>query len=271
MKYLLLLITTFLFTLQILPAQNKLLFTPLSANVFEPRVGAMYQFDDEKLRLDIGTSVDLLEIYKNDNSEIRFGTDFFTFTRLRSEGRLKFPVETSDYFFGVNFSNKFKYNGLDMSSRLRVAHISSHLVDGLSDEGKFDKMPFVYSREFIDFVLAADIKGFRPYAGVNFVFSTQPKDVNTLIPQFGLEFPVKTLKTATKDFLELKLSYDFKLGGNEHKYLPIHSVQVSCLFLTWEKMGVSLNVNGYTGPSMHGMFYRDIDRYISTGFQIIFY
>jgi len=251
--------------------QNKLLFTPLSANVFEPRVGAIYQFQDEKLRLDIGTSVDMLELYKKEESEIRFGTDFFTFTRLRSEGRMKFPVETSDYFFGVNFSNKFKYKGLDISSRLRIAHISSHLVDGLSKDGVFDKLPFVYSREFFDFVLASDVKGFRPYAGVNFVFSTKPKDVNQIIPQLGIEFPVKTLKTSTRDFLELKLAYDFKLGGYNYTYLPIHSLQLSCLFLTNDKIGVSLNLNGYTGPSIHGMFYKDKDRYISTGFQIIFY
>ncbi len=271
MKYLLSLLIIFITAFQNILPQNKLLFTPIGANVFEPRVGALYQFKDEKLRLDIGTSVDLIDIYQNDSTEFRFGTDFFTFTRLRSEGKLKFPVETSDYFFGINFSNKFKYNGLDLSSRLRVAHISSHLVDGLSEDGNFEKLPFVYSREFVDFVLAVDINGFRPYAGVNFVFSTQPKDVNTLIPQFGIEFPVKTLKTSTRDFLELKLSYDFKLGGHEQKYLPIHSVQLSCLLLTWEKIGVSLNVNGYTGPSMHGMFYKEKDRYISTGFQIIFY
>jgi len=270
MKYLLV-ILIFLIGYQIIYPQNKLLFTPLGANVFEPRVGAMYQFRDEKLRIDIGTSVDLLEIYKNDSNEIRFGTDFFTFTRLRSKGRMKFPVETSDYFFGINFSNKFKYKGMNMSSRLRVSHISSHLVDGLSDDGVFQKMPFVYSREFVDFVLAADIKGFRPYAGVDFVFSTKPKDVNAIIPQFGIEFPLKKLKTATRDFLDLKLSYDFKLGGYENIYLPVHSVQLTCLFLTNDKMGIALNLNGYTGPSMHGMFYKETDRYISTGFQIIFY
>ena len=271
MKYLLLLITISLITSQSIFPQNKLLFTPLSANVFEPRVGALYQFQDKKLRLDIGTSVDLIELLKNEDTEIRFGTDFFTFTRLRSEGRMKFPVETSDYFFGVNFSNKFKYQGLDLSSRLRIAHISSHLVDGLSNDGNFDRLPFVYSREFVDYVVAADINGFRPYAGFDFVFSTKPKDVNKVIPQLGIEFQLKTLKTATRDFLEIRLAYDFKLTGYEQTYLPVHSVELNFFFPTSENIGIALNLNGYTGPSMHGMFYKDKDRYISTGFQIIFY
>ena len=270
-KYLLLLIFIFLTVSQNLIPQNKLLFTPLSANVFEPRVGAMYQFQDKKLRLDIGTSVDLIELMKNDETEMRIGADFFTYTRLRSEGKFKFPVETSDYFFGINYSNKFKVRNLDLSSRLRAAHISSHLVDGLSKNGNFEKLPFVYSREFADFVLAADVKGFRPYAGVSFVFSTIPDDVNTLIPQFGIEFPTKTLKTDKRDVIDLKLSYDFKLGGFGNKFTPVHSVQLSCLLLTNEKMGIAFNLNGYSGPSMHGMFYKEKDRYISTGFQIIFY
>lgn len=270
MKYLLL-IVIFLISSQSIFPQNKLLFTPLSANVFEPRVAAMYQFEDKKLRLDIGTSVDLLELYNDDDNEFMFGADFFTFTRLRSEGKMKFPVETSDYFFGINFSNKFKYKGLDMSSRLRVAHVSSHLVDGLSNDGLFEKLPFVYSREFVDLVLATNISGFRPYAGVNFVFSTIPKYVNKIIPQFGIEFPLKTLKTETRTFLDIKLSYDFKLTGYELKYQPVHSVQLSFFLPTYKNMGISLNLNGYTGPSMHGMFYKEKDRYISAGFQIIFY
>ena len=79
---------------------DKLLFTPLTANVFEPRIGAMYQLSAEKLRLDIGASFDLADLKLFDGVETRFGTDFFTFTRLRSERGFKFPVETSDYFFG---------------------------------------------------------------------------------------------------------------------------------------------------------------------------
>jgi len=271
MKFIISLIIVFLVaSIKILP-QNKLLFTPLTANVFEPRVGALYQFQDEKLRLDIGTSVDLFEIYKNDTNEIRFGADFFTYTRLRSEGKMKFPVETSDYFFGINFSNKFKFLGLDLSSRLRISHISSHLVDGLSADGIFDKLPFVCSREFVDFVLAADIDGFRPYAGFNYIFSTQPKDVNRIVPQFGIEFPIKTLKTSTRDYLDLKLAYDFKFGGYDNKYLPLHSVQLNLFFPTYNNMGIALNLNGYSGPSMHGLFYKETDRYVSAGFQIIFY
>ncbi|HYF01921.1 MAG TPA: hypothetical protein VEC36_00985, partial [Patescibacteria group bacterium] len=144
---------------------GRLSFTPLIANPLEGRVGAMYQFADNKLRLDIGNSID---VYKLPNRDVAFGVDFYTFTRLRSEGNFKFPVETSDYYFGVNFSSsslrdsKKYYDeesdrtyevGFKPSLRLRLAHISSHLVDGLADtSGKLEKKPFVYSREFADLV-----------------------------------------------------------------------------------------------------------------------
>jgi len=41
---------------------SALLFKPLSAYIFEPRIGTFYQFSEEKLRLDIGTTVELINI-----------------------------------------------------------------------------------------------------------------------------------------------------------------------------------------------------------------
>jgi hypothetical protein len=163
---------------------DKLLFTPLTANVFEPRIGSSYQFSSDRLRLDIGASFDLMDINISDEVETRFGTDFFTYTHLRSEGNFKFPVETSDYFFGINFSAKKSLEDIELSSRLRIAHISSHLVDGYAYKDRFYKEPFVYSREFSDLVLAAKYSGLRGYFGWQVLFSKIPKNFSLNNYQF---------------------------------------------------------------------------------------
>lgn len=246
-------------------AYDGLLFKPLTANVFEPRVGATYNFDDNKLRLDIGTSIDLTDFKFKDSSEIRIGGDFFTYTRLRSQSNFKFPVETSDYFFGVNSTIKTKLFDKEVFGRVRIAHISSHLVDGMSDEGKFERMPFIYSREFIDLTLAANFNCIRVYGGFTFVFSTRPANVTKINPEFGFDF-----EPAINPWLNVYGGYDFKLSGDRGVATGINAAQIGLKFKTSEKTGLSLSYYFYSGKSMHGMYYFEKDFYNGLGFQLLF-
>lgn len=248
-------------------AENYLLFRPLTANIFEPRIGSFYQFSDNKLRLDIGASYDIASIYKSDNSEYRLGADFFTYTRLRSENNFKFPVETSDYFFGINqsgrtiaFENEFFY-------RIRLAHISSHLVDGYARDSVFHKSPFVYSREFFTISLAKElIDGFRIYLTLEYVFSKQPDDANPIITSYGIDFNKKL-----SEYLSFIIAYDFKLLGFDSVYSGVHNAQLGILAKVNSFAGVFAGFYGYSGKSMHGLFYSENDEYIGLGFQVVFY
>ncbi|MCK5742416.1 MAG: DUF1207 domain-containing protein [Chlorobi bacterium] len=246
-------------------SEGGLLFKPLTANVFEARVGSFYQFDDEKLRLDIGISHDLTKFQLPDGKVISIGADFFTYTRLRSEGRMKFPVETADYYFGVNASYKGTIADQKVSARFRAAHISSHLVDGYSSGGTFIQMPFIYSREFLDLTAAIDFELFRPYAGLTYIFSTQPDDVNVFVPQIGFDWD---LELAGK--FSFVGGYDFKLGGY-NAYTGINSGQLGILYRFTPNAGIMLNGYLYDGKSMHGMFFSEDDSYTGFGFQVYFY
>lgn len=245
---------------------DELLFKPLTANVFEPRIGSSYQFSSEKLRLDIGASFDLSEINISKNLETRFGVDFFTYTRLRSEGSFKFPVETSDYFFGVNFSAKKQIQDFMLSGRLRISHISSHLVDGYATGNQFNKTPFVYSREFTDLVFAAKYKIFRFYMGWQLLFSKIPRDFAANNYQLGFDFERSLLS-----FLYLNGGYDLKIKGIGDIYTAVHSLQLGLYIAMSEKTGISFDYNYFDGKSIHGMFYNERDVYSSAGFRIIYY
>jgi hypothetical protein len=245
---------------------DELLFKPLTANVFEPRVGALYQFQDKKLRLDIGTSIDLFDFKHNESNQFRLGTDFFTFTRLRSEGNFKFPVETSDYFFGVNATTAGMIDGTKYFARLRVAHISSHMVDGLAHDSILSSLPFIYSREFVDLTGAVPIGDLRFYLGLTYVFSKLPKITNAFVPECG--FDANYAINGRMDFVG---GYDFKLTGYDNKYFGVHSAQAGILFKTSGNLGLMIDMSIYEGKSMHGMFFMDNDSYVAIGFQVIFY
>lgn len=266
MQFILVAILLFVSVSSINTFASILTFKPLTAYTFEPRIGSSYNFNDNNLRLDIGASFDLIKFNEGKDNEMSFGADFFTFTRLRSEDNFKFPVETSDYFFGINYSAKFTIFNEHFESRIRVAHISSHLVDGYSNKGFFFKQPFVYSREFAEAHLASYIylsndSYIRPYLGIKEVFSTQPDDITELQGQLG------------SDIL-YKLSNNFEISGGLHlangENTTNFNSQIGMNIKFLQNIGLFLGYYYYSGNSIHGMFYKDKINYSAIGFQIIY-
>ncbi|GAB1430396.1 DUF1207 domain-containing protein [Ignavibacteria bacterium] len=247
---------------------GDILFKPLTANPYEGRVGAMTQFGKEKLRLDIGNTSDLYRFSPAESLQCSAGADFFTYTRLRSEGNFKFPVETSDYYFGVNSSALAPIgNDWTGATRFRVAHISSHLVDGLADSaGHFtEKQPFVYSREFFDLTFAALKNGARLYCGISYVYSRQPRSAEPFIPQAGAD-----LHCPLSGLFEFQGGCDAKLIGIDGAYVPMYSAQAGIALKTSPDRGISLNLYYFGGRNIHGMFFRERDEYLALGFQTQF-
>ncbi len=250
-------------------AINNLLFKPLNANPLEGRIGSIIQTNQDNLRLDIGASFDLLEIQKD---KLRFGADFFTFTRLRSEKNFKFPVETSDYFFGINSSYKTRIFSQEVSARLRLAHISAHLVDGFSSSGNFYKMPFVYSREFADFTFAIDSlfkselipNGIRIYFGHNYIFSNAPDAAESQIFNVGTDFSYNIINK-----IDLSGGFDYKLGLVSDNFYQT-AFQFGLLINTEKNRGIFVGYYYFNGKSLHGLFYNEIDNYSGIGFQIFY-
>jgi len=251
------------FVYHALSAQTFRTFDPLRAGIYEQRVGSSYQTNVKRLRLDIGATTDLFHYQYDSLTTFSLGSDFFTYTRLRSEENFKFPVETSDYFFGGNISYAKKIDSqYNLYGRLRIAHISSHLVDGYSDNGVFRETPFVYSREFFDFLMAVTTdNGIRAYAGFTGVWNSQPRDASRFIPQFGFEYTYNVT-----EWFAFVAGLDARVVSST----PTFSVQAGLQFLNKDKKGILLSWYNYEGQSMHGMFYRQKDAYGGLGFQILF-
>jgi len=248
------------------------LFKPLTANHLESRIGIFYQPSKQHLRLDIGHSLDLMELKNNENCKLRAGGDFFILSRLRSEGKFKFPVETSDFFFGLNLTGEI-YN--NYSFRIRVSHISSHLIDGYTTYNNIDKVasfiqePFVYSREFVDLIFAYKMKYFRPYLGGTTIFSTIPKNINKFVPQIGFDVEYHLFSN-----FDIVVGYDAKLinvyedAFNKNSISSIsNSAQIGLKYKLSNNTGLSFNFYYYSGLSIHGMFYDIKENYIGYGIQ----
>jgi len=239
-------------------------FTPAIANPFEARISTLFQPGPKHLRLDIGYRFDVVSIPVADsvNSPIVLDGEFFTLTRLRSEGNFKFPVETIDYWFGLGFH----YVHRNTQLRVRIAHISSHLVDGFADaSGTFSQqLPFVYSREFIEVNAAHSIGAVRPYVGITYAWATLPRSFNKLIPQAGFDFRVP-------------FGVGSIVGGADARFVGINdtyglsaNTQIGYSFAGIGANATSVSLARFDGRSIHGMFAHLDDHYWALAVQVVF-
>ncbi len=98
-----------------------------------------------RLRLEMGYGGDLFKI-----KDFSFGGEGLVWSGLKYYSDFRFPVETADYFFGIYsvFPLGVSYRGERLPLRIRLSHISSHLVDGSKDQVVGGSSSH-YSREFI--------------------------------------------------------------------------------------------------------------------------
>ncbi|ACF44263.1 conserved hypothetical protein [Pelodictyon phaeoclathratiforme BU-1] len=197
----------------ILNPTTKTLFKPLLADPSEPKIAVMPWLGDRYLQLDIGASADL---YQSKNKKFAAGVDFATYSLLQRGDNFKFPVDAIDYLFGVNASWKkpISNDALpfdEFSGKVRISHISAHFEDGHYDADTHQwiqqsdwlgTIPFTYSREFVNLVVALSSPNHRIYAGYQYLYHTLPDGINPHSFQAGVE-----LSTPGNTYL----AADFKL------------------------------------------------------------
>jgi hypothetical protein len=240
---------------------------PFTAHFLEPKAGFQYLFDIDKVRIDIGTSHDIIH-WKTDDITFSLGADFFTYTRARSEDNFKFPVETIDYLFGVNGGFKQFFDNSELGARLRFSHISAHLVDGYynseSESWLNGREPFIYSREFFELIAYYKINNIRIYGGVTYNIHIVPDEIKKGIVQAGFDYYAVQLQTSV--FTPF-IAYDFKLTGID-KYSGNNIISVGIKFGESESRGFSILVSYFSGKSVHGEFYDLSESYATIGINL---
>lgn len=256
------------------------------AGKIEARIGGAGETENDKLRLDIGGSVDLwsegpdetipagrdlrIEAYRTS-----FGADFFTWTRLRAAGGFKFPVEAVDYYFGVNAARRYN-GGLLRDLRVRVAHISAHLVDGDPSFTNPGQQYITYSREFIDAMVGFDAarifgsfsserSAMRLYAGGLWMFHTIPDTLGVFTPYAGIDGYMPIVEDGMP--LTLKYGYEARLN-TELEPIGEHQLRAGVKLGRPRSNGVLIEASYYSGRSMYGQHFSHREKFFSIGFAI---
>ncbi|MDQ3020828.1 MAG: DUF1207 domain-containing protein [Bacteroidota bacterium] len=249
---------------------SNLVFVPTESSIFEAKTGVTKFINDDYLILDIGVSMDLIG-YKANQNTFSFGVDFFTFSNLRTENNFKFPVDAVDYFFGVNFNLKRKVSGkLDLSARLRISHVSSHLEDGHIYE-RTDTIftPFVFSEEFINLAFKNDYKinsnlSFKGLFALNYIFHSIP-DMSKLSGQLGLE-----LRNYFTKILSLYISNNLVLASVNSESNLNENFETGFSLGTPGRRSVNFYFDYYDGQDYRGQYYSDYLNYKGLGIRFKF-
>ena len=241
---------------------------PFTSNLLEPRNGFMFALGEDWLRLDIGTSRDILQL-KSGKETISLGADLFTFTRLRSNNNFKFPVETIDFFFGINAGFN-KHDGVkEYGLRIRFSHLSAHLVDGRYDvhSSKWvnGREPFTYSKEFIEFFPYYRISGFRVYLGFTYIFHIIPEIINKGVYQIGFDYYILQFSNGS---ITPFVAYDFKLNGINDTYFGNNIAKLGMKFGSPLSRGFSILISYISGKSIHGELFDLTENYLNIGFNL---
>jgi hypothetical protein len=246
---------------------SELNIQSFTSNLLEARTGFTVAFGEERLRLDIGTSRDLLH-YKNNEQTISVGADLFTYTRLRSEGNFKFPVETIDYYFGLNAAYKKIGDNEEIGARFRFGHVSTHLADGRYDNSTGEwidgREPLVFSKEFVDLFPYYRFGGMRIYLGLTYIFSVVSDVINGGTYQVGFDYYHLCNCLSFIPFI----AYDFKLSGFSGIYSGNNIVKLGIKFGEPYSRGISILLSYISGKSIHGQFFDLNENYFNLGFNL---
>lgn len=235
---------------------SNLLFVPTEASIFESKVGVIKYTDKKNLKLDIGVSIDLAG-YKHNKNTYSFGVDFFTFSNLRSEKNFKFPVDAIDYLFGINLNSKSMLSAnSELSSRLRVSHVSSHFEDGhIYERADTIFKPVIFSKEFIDLAAIFDMnihKNFhlKNLIALNYIFHSIPADMSKFSARYGIE-----LRYFVSKFLSLYISNDLNLASVNSELNLNENAEAGLSFGMFKSRSFNLYFAYYDGQDYRGQYY----------------
>lgn len=250
-------------TVQFLPGGT--LFKPIVANPQEPRVGVRKEMGSSRLKLDIGSMLDFVQIPVNASgtTNVRIGADLFTYALTTSAQGLRLQVDAVDGFFGGHIVMRADQESGSLALRLRLMHLSAHLIDGHFDNAtgqwKNGQLPIPFTKDFGELVGAYTFPlcsmPLMLYSGLGYATLVRPTDVQRLMSLHGFEIrtPDSFATVLGKPF-SLYAAYNLTLTGVP-AYVGTNVVEAGIKFGGWDEIGVKFFINYASGLEFFSQYY----------------
>ena len=241
---------------------GRTLFSPLAANYLEPRVGLRKEISTSRLKLDIGSTFDLLEwsFSANRTEAIRLGIDFFTYALTTNAEGLRLQVDAVDGIFGGHVTYQNIEPQGTLSLRLRLLHLSAHFVDGhFNKTGGFldGRAPIPYTKDFGELVGAyswnMESVTVMLYSGVSYATLVRPVEIKRIGSIHGLEVH-KALGTALGSPFNIFLAENLTLAGIP-EFTGTNNLEFGVKFGEWNDRGIKVFLSFYSGLEIFSQYY----------------
>ncbi len=248
---------------------GKALFAPLPASPEEPRVGIRREFGSMRMQLDIGATYDFLAFYPSSDTAARFhmGVAMFVYALTRSYQGLHLQVDAVDGFFGAHIVYLHRRATSSTMLRLRILHLSSHLIDGhfrLETKTWIDgQLPRPYSRDHAE-ATAAYRWGTKAwsamlYAGFSQAWFARPGNMvrfNTF--QGAVAHTSEWTGQVWGQPANLYIADHFMLSGVE-RLSGTNILEGGIKFGEWDGSGIRLFISYRAGTEIYHQYY-DVKR-----------
>lgn len=253
-------------------------FLPLSANEQEPRVGVRKEAGSSRMKLDIGSAVDLFG-WVVAGGEFRAGAEFFTYALTTSANRLRLQVDAVDGYFGGRFTFAATTPQRTSALRLRLLHQSGHLIDGHWDYTagfwRDGKLPVPYTRDFCELTGALGWRGddlaVTLYTGVSYAWLARPDDLARWSTLHGVELRTTGL-TGTA------LGKPFALYAADHlsvtgipQYHVTMNLEAGAKFGAWDGTGIKVYGSYRSGLELFSQYFSSRRSFWGVGFALDFW
>jgi len=244
---------------------GPLLMPPLLANHQEPRVGVRKEIGTSRLKLDIGSSLDLLGYSFDERhmKQLRFGADFFTYALTTSAQGLRLQVDAVDGFFGGHIAYRSEGDQSAFGLRLRILHLSAHLVDGHVDpetgEWRDGRAPLPFTRDFGELLASYTFSPgplkLMTYAGVSYATLVRPAEIARWGGLCGVEMNSGELfgRLFEKPFA-LYATDNLAIAGIP-EYVGTNIFELGAKFGHWQGSGIRLYLNYASGLELFSQYY----------------
>ena len=255
-------------------------FQPLKANVQEPRLGVFKSLDVGNMKVDIGNTIDLAELYfPSHQSKFTIGIDFMAYAFVTNSQGLRLQIDAIDGFFGGNLSFSKQYEVNKLQARFRIIHHSAHLVDGHYNQSTNswidNRSPIPATQDLGEIVFAHNVVPsfglLKYYGGFSYATLVRPSTIERISFLAGTEIAFDNIIGAVHHQpTNLFLAYHIDLRGTP-EYSATHQLQLGIKVGNWNEKGITIFLGYYTGQHMFAEYF---DQHLSTlgaGFTVDWY
>lgn len=255
-------------------------FSPLKANIQEPRIGVFKFFGRQEMKLDIGNSIDVFA-YEMPEHRMRVtaGIDFMAYAFTTSVSGRRLQIDATDGVFGGNISFSGTGESGRWEARLRMLHHSAHLVDGHYSRATAswidNREPIPFTRDFGELVIAQvhspEAVMVRYYGGFAHAILVRPDVLSRNAYSVGCELASKEIfGKALGQPVNLFLAYHMSVMGTPN-FTASHQIQGGMKFGNWFGKGTTLYVGYYSGRHMFAEYYDVQQTILGAGFSVDFF